>query len=413
MISARSNDSKAKMMRFFGDPSIPLVSGVGSSSKVAKFLLGIPVQAATTSATTQGQSSQRTSSTIDSDSLEETGSEESRHGHLYAMETSLLSENGTLAREGDSSIMSFSTTRRHETPLYLPRQSRSDLEASEMSSTTAIVRNAESDLGSILVGPWDRNISLSSIHTDSLVRIPSTDSMEADPNLMFVRPLPSLTANIHSSVRKLSRVLGPDANLDVSIREIKACTHLYEGLLLLLESRLPLCYFLLFLIHEQRGFEELFFVSDVLAFEQTLFLSTQAQVEKSQTIFAKYFTSPTTKNRLNTMTVPASLLRLVIAGIQNGARSCFAPVQSRAFCDLAYQLAKFKQSALWNTMDSDIGSCMIPTASLTEKVKVLLRGAITEAQGFDSYASLCGISTTEFKLRLTQAAVEFVTERFQ
>ncbi|ORY45200.1 hypothetical protein BCR33DRAFT_850075 [Rhizoclosmatium globosum] len=393
MICARSNDSKAKMMRFFGDPSIPLVSGVGSSSKVAKFLLGIPVQAATTSATTQGQSSQRTSSTIDSDSLEETGSEESRHGHLYALETSLLSENGTLAREGDSSIMSFSTTRRHEAPFFLPRQSQSDLEASECHPQLLLFET----LNLISEAYW----------------IPSTDSMEADPNLMFVRPLPSLTANIHSSVRKLSRVLGPDANLDVSIREIKACTHLYERLLLLLESRLPLCYFLLFLIHEQRGFEELFFVSDVLAFEQTLFLSTQSQVEKSQTIFAKYFTSPTTKNRLNTMTVPASLLRLVIAGIQNGARSCFAPVQSRAFCDLAYQLAKFKQSALWNTMDSDIGLCMIPTAGLTEKVKVLLRGAITEAQGFDSYASLCGISTTEFKLRLTQAAVEFVTERFQ
>ncbi|KAJ3076312.1 hypothetical protein HDU98_004296 [Podochytrium sp. JEL0797] len=289
MISAR-HDSKAKMLRFFGESGIPVQSGSGSNSKLSKFLLGVP-----------------TSRTLIQQTLQ-TDSE---------LEDVL---------EGD------------------------------------VVDDAQRSI-------------LSSGHT-------------------YTRGGNSI---------KLCHLLGPDAEIATAVKEIAGQTNLHDALLLLLESKLPVCYFLLFLIQQGKGFVELFFVSDVLAFEQTPFDTTQAQIAESQRLFRKY--SFTANGKSTKLACPPGVVRRVIMGIQNGVRACFAPIQSRAFCDLTFLFAKFKQSPLWSKMEREI--------AISLSVKNLLSLAIMESEDLERIAHLEGLDELAVKQDVIKQAMEFVVARVQ
>ncbi|KAI8838095.1 RGS domain-containing protein [Chytridium lagenaria] len=177
--------------------------------------------------------------------------------------------------------------------------------------------------------------------------------------------LPSLQP--HPSLRKLVSILGDDPRIDVPIKEIAA-----QGLTALLDSKLPLCYFLVYLLKEYSS-EILFFTLDVQAFEQTLFPSTMSQNMAAQVIF-------------NTYLAPSSLLevnashrarRQVIDGVQQGLRCCFASAQEETIelLDRAYE--QFKKSSTWIAMEQDIGTSMIISPNRVETFKNVIHNTLS------------------------------------
>ncbi|KAJ3355653.1 hypothetical protein HDU83_003035 [Entophlyctis luteolus] len=191
------------------------------------------------------------------------------------------------------------------------------------------------------------------------------------------RPLPWLTPTTHS---KLLKLLGPGLQLDVSVKDINYAPTAYESLMLVLESKLPVCYFLLYLI-DQGGFLELFFVSDVLKFEQTLFPSTREQYAVSQQLFRKYFLESPFKSGLPKFSKRSILT--IMCGMQVNNRFCFAPVQSKLFQNLMHWFAKFRQSAIWDRMCSEIGDRMIVTAEAAHSTARRLSEALAGSTHVD------------------------------
>ncbi|KAI8820927.1 hypothetical protein BJ741DRAFT_118817 [Chytriomyces cf. hyalinus JEL632] len=191
--------------------------------------------------------------------------------------------------------------------------------------------------------------------SSSMHRMPSLDSFNGMD--VIHRPLPSLERG--TSRRKIQHILGPGAAVDVSMKEISG-NNLHQSVVNILESRLPLCYFLLHLF-QSGGYEDLLFVSEVFTFEQTLFPSIRSQVQESSAIFNKFLNVGKPVSARHTSiaaTCPASELRSVIAALQNGERSCFAAIQSRVFSSLMYRFAQFRASATWRKMERDVGGAV-------------------------------------------------------
>ncbi|KAJ3010376.1 UNVERIFIED_CONTAM: hypothetical protein HDU68_002168 [Siphonaria sp. JEL0065] len=274
MISARSNDSKAKMLRFFGEQSIPVQCGRGSSSKVAKFFgrtttvstyanesTATPVAANNNNSTITTQLSFTSSDSVSSRSTEDASPTTSAvpiSRALSTVDTITTQTAGSIMNSVEIPRASSSYMRPRTLPFRLVHQSRSDLGGS-MTSGATVVASGVNGSGR-LSAHGNNELYESSVSTNSLPRIPSTNSMSEEPtdelnqeriSELIYRPLPTLSVN--KSVGKLTQVLGPDVKLDVSIKEIAEHENLHEGLMQLIESRLPLCYFLLFLILEGRG----------------------------------------------------------------------------------------------------------------------------------------------------------------
>ncbi|KAJ3311229.1 hypothetical protein HDU76_003173 [Blyttiomyces sp. JEL0837] len=313
---AHSTRSKDKVLRFFGEPSIPMQSGGGSTSKLQAFYGGM-------GGNTNTARFNRTNNT--------------HHGHNPSSNNG--SDVGTIS-DLDSTIsnskrLSSSSARRWSLP----------------SSPTVIVDGYQTSLSE----------ALADLDTDSV----NSGNANAKLKSSQSRALPPLAP--HPAVRKLVSILGADARVDVPLREIQL-----EGLPALLESKLPLCYFLLYLLKEYNS-EILFFTLDVQLFEQTLFPSTTAQNVSAQTIF-------------NTYLAPSSLLevnashkakRAVIDGVQQGLRRCFAPAQQEmvVLLDQAFEL--FKKSPFWSFMESDIGKNVVISKEMVTKYRTHIHNVLS------------------------------------
>jgi hypothetical protein len=171
------------------------------------------------------------------------------------------------------------------------------------------------------------------------------------------RPLPSLAP--HTSVRKLVSLLGTDDRIDVPLKEIS-----HTGLSALLESKLPLCYFLTYLLKEHNS-EILFFVLDVQNFEQTLFESTSAQNKAAQDIFKTYLAA----NSLMEINTTHKSRRSVIQGVQQGLRYCFASSQEETMLLLDQAFELFRKSSMWDMMSKSIGSSVVVAKEKVEDLK--------------------------------------------
>ncbi|TPX41192.1 hypothetical protein CcCBS67573_g10589 [Chytriomyces confervae] len=369
MISARTTHSKSKMERFFGEQSIPVQSGTGSSAKAASFLLGIkrPRRVINTETPSLPRSSVSsvylpiqvsvdesgadTGGTVDHINVENSRQHEPTIRQLEQNESTASLETlpnfSNAARRFEpfpglsdlfphspvSTVRGLASRATNQRTFLNPRNA--DLIAqSELSSTTAIG-----------FGHIDDSVLDFSITTSSMHRMPSLD---------------------RTSSRKVQRILGPGAAVDVSIKEISG-SNLHQSLVNILESRLPLCYFLLHLF-QSGGYEDLLFVTEVFAFEQTLFPSIRSQVQESGAIFNKFLNAGKPVSARHTFiaaTCSASELRSVIAALQNGERACFAAIQSRVFGSLMYGFAQFRASATWRKMERDVGGLIRLVSSLS------------------------------------------------
>ncbi|KAJ3206564.1 hypothetical protein HDU82_004435 [Entophlyctis luteolus] len=215
MILARTSSSKAKMQRFFGDDTMAIA--VGNAAKAARILC------------------------------------------LDGPERNIASETERSIAENSTQIIEEETISddtigvdEMEQPLppvfhgnFIPTvsgfSSFSNGQASEVSSATAFA-DSFNDLIAM-------NLDRTSIQSSASIRSNLTGEFIG----VHQRPLPWLTPTTHS---KLLKLLGPGLQLDVSVKDINYAPTAYESLMLVLESKLPVCYFLLYLI-DQGGFLEL------------------------------------------------------------------------------------------------------------------------------------------------------------
>ncbi|KAI8619754.1 hypothetical protein BC830DRAFT_1078317 [Chytriomyces sp. MP71] len=361
------------MERFFGEQSIPVQSGQGSNKKVTAFLLGISVHLPNRPRNAPAAPLDTTSSDIDS----ETYITSAQHSLTVAAlerdmpldmeqrlasarsstETLIITVHPSVSRsEAHSSLLGpFATVEEASTLPWQPSRAstarqltRRGMLHMNQRQWEGITGDGESSFATVVAGSSgaflaqrsreESFVDFSVTSADSVHRIPSTD-----------------------------------------IKEISDCIDIYKSVLLILESRLPICYFLLFLL-ENGGYEELFFVCEVLTFEQTLFTSLTSQIDASRTIFAKFLAGDKKRHsKLARQSSPAELRR-VMDGVHNGARACFAGVQTKAFCSLSFNYVKFRQSPSWRRMELDIGRNLVPSSRLKDKAQSLLCNAVVESQ---------------------------------
>ncbi|KAJ3106073.1 hypothetical protein HDU97_007076 [Phlyctochytrium planicorne] len=333
LYSARSTRSKDKVLRFFGEPSILMQIGGGSTSKLQSFY-GINAARAVSAPEMTGSDAASTS-TLDAlldKPVPPSSTKFERKKKGESSGSDLSDEINALQLNTSSSGKRLSSgSRRWSLP------------------SPTVAEGFQNALAQAIAESEDQP-------QPGLIRRPSRHQKNAPAS----KPLPMLPPlQPHPSLRKLVSILGDDARIDVPIKEIAN-----QGLTALLDSKLPLCYFLLYLLKEYSS-EILFFTLDVQTYEQTLFPSTTTQNIAAQVIF-------------NTYLAPSSLLeinathktrRTVIDGVQQGIRCCFAPAQEEAVELLDRAFEQFKKSSVWKDMEVDVGSSMIISPAKIEKFR--------------------------------------------
>ncbi|KAJ3125255.1 hypothetical protein HK100_010914 [Physocladia obscura] len=241
MITARTRDSKAKLLRFFGESGMAVA--VGRSSKAARVLsLAYPVSAeqhqnelATTRQNSFSDASNHSREIFRVRNLEnnaDTVTFDSDSGETVRQEG--LSETESISSWPETSLAS--TVFVH--PPALLRQQHSDFNTSDFSSATAHALLSAFDYDEhanqgINNSFFERSASSEDSVMNHVMDFENSSAISLARNYL-IRPLPSLSS-VPSSSGKLTKLLGPDARLDISLKEIENTPVLHEALLLLLE----------------------------------------------------------------------------------------------------------------------------------------------------------------------------------
>ncbi|KAL0093189.1 RGS domain-containing protein [Phycomyces blakesleeanus] len=147
------------------------------------------------------------------------------------------------------------------------------------------------------------------------------------------------------SARKLDSFFGEHLPLDVCISEIRK-----EGLKAMLESRVPLCYFLLHLINEY-SCENLFFFLEIERYDKMKNMPKK-QWSTAHHIFAVYMTH----NSPFEINVNDEVRSKVVAMIRDHkADHCFDPAKKAVYVILESSFIRFRESPIWNKMISCCG----------------------------------------------------------
>ncbi|KAJ3218125.1 hypothetical protein HDU67_006529 [Dinochytrium kinnereticum] len=360
LYSARSMKSKDKVLRFFGEPTILMQTGGGSTSKLESFYGVNSIRAVSAPSLMMDPASSPTNKTSTVDALldkpvpagppkpSSAAAAQGRRKRGESNASDISEELASIAIPGNKRLSSGShgSSRRWSLP------------------SPTVAEGFQNALAQALADAEDQP-------QPGLIRRPSRHTAAknagggANQNGKVNPILPSLQPN--PSLRKLVSILGDDARIDVPIKEIAA-----QGLTALLDSKLPLCYFLVYLLKEYSS-EILFFILDVQAFEQTLFPSTMSQNMAAQVIF-------------NTYLAPSSLLevnashrarRQVIDGVQQGLRCCFASAQEETVELLDRSFELFKKSSVWTAMEADVGNSMVIAPAKVEQFKTVIHNVLS------------------------------------
>ncbi|KAJ3117280.1 hypothetical protein HDU96_007319 [Phlyctochytrium bullatum] len=353
LYSARTVKSKDKVLRFFGEPSILMQIGNGSSSKLQSFY-GLSASRAISAPSLLGDAVSEAGSTSTVDALLDRpvppANVEVRKKRAESTSSDLSEELAALniAIPNSTAAKRLSSTSSHSSRRWsLP--------------SPTVAEGFQNALNQALA-------DLEDSHQPGVIRRPSRHAKGGKSAAAASKALPILPPlQPHPSLRKLVSILGDDPRIDVPVKEIAS-----QGLTALLDSKLPLCYFLVYLLKEHSS-EILFFTLDVQTYEQTLFPSTTAQNVAAQVIF-------------NTYLAPSSLLevnashrarRQVIDGIQQGLRCCFGPAQEETVELLDRAFEQFKKSSVWTDMEKEIGTSMIITPAKVETFKQLIHNVLS------------------------------------
>ncbi|TPX52005.1 hypothetical protein SeMB42_g01709 [Synchytrium endobioticum] len=175
---------------------------------------------------------------------------------------------------------------------------------------------------------------------------------------------PRTLAQSRGSSRKLGQIFGCDAPIDVGIRELE------EGrLAALLQSRIPLLYFLAMTIVEQNAENLLFWVDSKIYEEKIHSPGEEAMILAAEAIFHTYLSCDAPLE----INISHKTLRSVIDGLRKGSRWCFVKAREDVWTNLDMAFARFSSSSLYTQMVHDLGfSCLVSTQSMSNIKQILL-----------------------------------------
>eukprot|EP00842_Homolaphlyctis_polyrhiza_P002165 jgi/Hompol1/294/HPOL_005271-RA len=172
-------------------------------------------------------------------------------------------------------------------------------------------------------------------------------------------------ANLVKSNRKIAAIFGEACPVDVPVRQITD-----RNLHLLLISRMPICYFAVFLLR-RHTIETLFFVIDAQDFEQTVFPTNEALQNAAADLFNLYLI----KDALLGLNVDHSVKRAVVDGIKSFSLSCFRSALKEAMASLEQIYFDFLTSSEYESMKSDLGMAVHDADAAIHAIE-LLRSAV-------------------------------------
>ncbi|KND00322.1 uncharacterized protein SPPG_04646 [Spizellomyces punctatus DAOM BR117] len=199
--------------------------------------------------------------------------------------------------------------------------------------------------------------------TEEVVEVPRSSTPVQHSASVTWSPL------VRSSTRKLADIMGESCPLDVCVRDIEE-----GGLEVMLESRLPLIYFLSHLLAEHTA-ESLFFTHDMKSFAQSSFPTTASLLHHSQDLFSTYLDAASVLE----INVSQSTRRIVATNIRHRkgiAAFDHAVVQVKKLLEQAW--TRFKESRTWSTMKADLGHSRIITNESEYKAKATLYSVLAK-----------------------------------
>lgn len=220
--------------------------------------------------------------------------------------------------------------------------------------------------------------------------VPIKNIKSQNSNLLnsYTPPLPTSTINLEKNVpprpssapnidlhdiymertqkteKKLSDFFGDEPPFDISIKEIKN-----NGLKAILQSKVPICYFLYSLL-ENYSCENLFFYLEVLQFEKEKYDDPVAQQEAARNIFNTYL-SRNSQIEINIdekihREISKFITTMTLNTSEETVSKCFKKARNSVLQLMEDCYTKFQKSSLFERMIREIG----PYQIYSEKVKV-------------------------------------------
>ncbi|KAG2171699.1 hypothetical protein INT43_008079 [Umbelopsis isabellina] len=146
--------------------------------------------------------------------------------------------------------------------------------------------------------------------------------------------------------RKLNNFFGEQPPLDICVREIRK-----EGLKALLQSKVPLCYFLYHLLEEFSS-ENLFFFIEVEQYESFVYQTQTQQLATAQHIYDAYLT----RNSHFEVNLDDRVKRSVVTDLEARALDdIFHQAKQAVFGLLDHSFHRFLSSTTWHAMTENCG----------------------------------------------------------
>lgn len=188
----------------------------------------------------------------------------------------------------------------------------------------------------------------------ALSTLKSSKSMKINNNDNYLIS-PTINYDTHSTYKmrtkltsqKLSNFFGTKPPIDICVKEIEK-----EGLKAILNSKIPLCYFLYSLLEEYSS-ENLFFFLEVEHYESRVFDNSTQQLVIAQQIFDTYLTR---KSQFE-VNVDDKVRKSIIATIKSerDLHYCFRDAKHAVFALLECSFSRFIRSCLTDVMKKEIG----------------------------------------------------------
>jgi predicted XRE-type DNA-binding protein len=189
----------------------------------------------------------------------------------------------------------------------------------------------------------NRTSSIGSLLGNSILRPASAPNIEIHDDYM---------ERTHKSEKKLSDFFGDDVPFDITIKEIDV-----NGLKAMLQSKVPLCYFLYSLLEDYCS-ENLFFFLEALEFENGKYTNREEQEENAVYIYNTYLSKKScleinidekTHNDIH------NFIMKMDKTTSDKISKCFKIARNSVYQLMEGSFAKFQKSEICNMMKKELG----------------------------------------------------------
>ncbi|KAJ3045699.1 hypothetical protein HDV00_007825 [Rhizophlyctis rosea] len=202
-----------------------------------------------------------------------------------------------------------------------------------------------------------------------------SDSTNLPPSPFMTSSFTTQTPLVNSSTRKIESIMGVACPVDVSLKEIDQ-----SGLIAVLQSRIPLIWFLAYLL-KNGGEELLFFLHDTSQFSSTPF-PTVSDLRSAAHQICNLYLVPTSPMAIPPTIATHTQIRLVADAVKVGTSlRCFDGVQSDVMRGLEEAFNKFRDGKMWEELKEAIGHSQLPTPATLNRTKSLIRNAYQSRYG--------------------------------